>query len=345
MEILQLLNKYHDDGLLYKQFHPTLPLTIWNYTPKVQYEGLWDEITLMSRGLVTDENGDIVARPLKKFFNIEENKHKSTSDFEVFMKMDGSLIIVFWYKDQWVVASRGSFTSDHAISANKIIKNHGWLDFNLNKDFTYLFELIGSDWTRIVVDYGGDERLVLLTAVNTLTGNEYDHTELFRIFGDRLVKRYDGIKDFTILKDMVPSDEEGYVVRFSNQDRLKVKGVEYLRLHKIMTNVSTTSVWEILKSGQDVTVLLENVPDEFYEKIKNYENELKTQFNETNLEVSRLFNEFSNNIDLLSVDKKMYAEWVMKQERKLQPLLFNLYNGKSFGEQIWKMIKPKFRKL
>jgi RNA ligase len=68
---LETLHRYYEDGLLYKQTHPTLPLTIWNYTEKVQYEGLWDEITSMCRGLVTDDKG-IVARPFRKFFNIEE---------------------------------------------------------------------------------------------------------------------------------------------------------------------------------------------------------------------------------------------------------------------------------
>ena len=55
--MLETLEKYHNEGLLYKQVHPSLPLTIWNYTEKVQYEGLWDDITLMSRGLVTDDKG------------------------------------------------------------------------------------------------------------------------------------------------------------------------------------------------------------------------------------------------------------------------------------------------
>ena len=67
--MLETLEKYHKEGLLYKQVHPSLPLTIWNYTEKVQYEGLWDDITLMSRGLVTDDKGNVVARPFKKFFN------------------------------------------------------------------------------------------------------------------------------------------------------------------------------------------------------------------------------------------------------------------------------------
>ena len=70
--MIQILEEYYNDGLLHKQVHPTLPLTIWNYSPKVQYEGLWDEITIQCRGLVTDDEGNIVARPFGKFFNYEE---------------------------------------------------------------------------------------------------------------------------------------------------------------------------------------------------------------------------------------------------------------------------------
>ena len=89
--------------MLYKQVHPTLPLTIWNYSEKVQYEGLWNDITLMCRGLVTDDEGNIVARPFKKFFNLDEGKHTPTSEFDVYMKLDGSLGILFNYKGEWVV--------------------------------------------------------------------------------------------------------------------------------------------------------------------------------------------------------------------------------------------------
>jgi len=74
--MLNILNDYKERGLLYSQIHPTLPLTIWNYTEKVQYESLWDEVTLSARGLVTDGNGRVVARPFSKFFNIEEVKVK-----------------------------------------------------------------------------------------------------------------------------------------------------------------------------------------------------------------------------------------------------------------------------
>ena len=138
--MLQKLNKYYEDGLLYKQIHPTLPLTIWNYTEKVQYESLWDEITLMCRGLVTDEEGNIVARPFKKFFNIEENKYIPTSKFDVYEKMDGSLGILFNYKGEWIFASRGSFTSDQAIKGAELLRKYPIS--LLDSKNTYLFEII-----------------------------------------------------------------------------------------------------------------------------------------------------------------------------------------------------------
>jgi hypothetical protein len=55
-----ILQSYLEKGLLYNQVHPTLDLTIWNYTENVQYQGLWDEITLMCRGLVTNSDGKII---------------------------------------------------------------------------------------------------------------------------------------------------------------------------------------------------------------------------------------------------------------------------------------------
>ena len=67
--MLEKLEKYYNDGLLIKQVHPTKDLTIWNYSTKVQYDRLWDEVTLMARGLVTNSKGEIIARPFTKFFN------------------------------------------------------------------------------------------------------------------------------------------------------------------------------------------------------------------------------------------------------------------------------------
>jgi RNA ligase len=335
--MLQTLNKYYEDGWLIKQTHPTLPLTIWNYSQTTQYESKWDEVTLQCRGLVTDTNGNIVARPFKKFFNMEEGNHTPTSEFDVYEKMDGSLIIVFWYAGGWVVASRGSFTSEQALVASKIFFDK--LDHNFSIGITYLFEFTAK-WNRIVVDYGDEDNLTLIGAIRTDDETEATYEQLEMIARGAncdVVKRYDGIKDYSTLKGIIKDNQEGFVVRFSNGDRMKIKGEEYLRLHKIMTEVSTKSVWEILSNGDNMEDLLKDVPDEFYTKIKEYELVLKETYTKMETLCVNTFNKFKE------LERKEYAEEV--KWNKYSSVLFSMYNGKDYSPIIWKIIKPEFKKL
>ena len=346
--MLRLLNKYYNEGLLYKQVHPTLPLTIWNYTEDVQYNDKWDDLTLQSRGLVTNEFGEVVARPFKKFFNLEEGKHTPTSDFEVFEKVDGSLGIVFKYNGEWIIATRGSFTSDQAIKGKEMLSK-----LNMDKvphNVTYLFEILYKK-NRVVVDYGDRESLVLLGVIDTETGVEVSrHTlEYFaNEIGSDISKSYDGIKDYSVLKSMVEDNEEGFIVRFSNGDRMKIKGVEYLRLHKIMVNVSTTAIWELLSGGGKIDDLIKDVPDEFYKKIKSYEQELRYYFFQISERAGKLHDGFRYGKygDVYpEPTKKEFAEYVLKQQKILQPVMFSMWDRKPYDHIIWKIIKPEFRKL
>jgi T4 RnlA family RNA ligase len=343
------LEKYYNDGLLYKQVHPTLPLTIWNYTEKVQFENLWDEVTLMCRGLVTDDKGNIVARPFRKFFNMEEGKHTPTDEFKVYEKMDGSLGILFHYEGEWVMATRGSFTSDQAVKGMEMLSNYDY--HKLHKDFTYLFEIIYAE-NRIVCSYDFED-VVLLGAVNTKHGYEVNlHGDLdMRIqnlvknVGLNVVKRYDGISDYSVLKQMVRDDAEGFIVLFSNGDRMKVKGVEYLRLHKIMTNVSTTAIWEVLSSGGNMDDLLKDVPDEFYKKIQDYVKQLRYQYWSVQEHAGKYFDNLYESYDRELPEKAKYAEWVKQFEKHLHPILFRMYDNKDYSSYIWRLIRPEFKKL
>jgi len=350
------LNTYYDDGLVYKQVHPTLPLTIWNYSEKVQYEGLWNDVTLQTRGLVTDDKGNIVARPFKKFFNMDEGKHTPTSDFDVYEKMDGSLGIFFYYEGGWIMATRGSFTSDQAVKGYEMMFNY---DFDkLHKDYTYLFEIIYNE-NRIVVQYPFED-LVLLGMINTKTGYEVKlhdgddedirHKNLISNIGFKLVKKYDGISDYSTLKDLINSNEEGFVVKFSNGDRMKIKGDEYLRLHKIMTNISTTSVWDVLSSGDDINEILKDVPDEFYHKIKVYARDL----NYSHFRIYEYCGKYYDSYRYgkygdkeVEPTKKEFAEFVQRNfdKKGLQAVMFAMWDNKDYSSIIWKLIKPAYEKL
>jgi RNA ligase len=199
---------------------------------------------------------------------------------------------------------------------------------------------------RIVVDYGDYEGLVLLGTFDT-SGKEYD-IEMWREYGFEVVKKYDGIKDFNQLKSMIKDDQEGFVVRFTNGDRIKVKGVEYLRLHKIMTNMSTTAVWECLKNGDDIETILKDVPDEFYKKIKDYVRDLRYAHFQISERAGKLHDGFRygkyGDVDP-EPSKKEFAEFVLKQQKVLQPVMFAMWDKKNYDEIIWRIIRPEFKKL
>jgi hypothetical protein len=365
---LQTLHRYYEDGLLYKQTHPTLPLTIWNYTEKVQYEGLWDEVTLSCRGLITEDTTDkILVRPLKKFFNYEELIGKDVippkGDYVYIQeKMDGSLGILFNYNNEWIMATRGSFTSDQAIKGLEILKSKYILD-TFEPSVAYLCEIIYPE-NRIVVNYKKEKVMFLSASINWgFNGwKESDDSELhwttacayFRMSG---IKKSDIVKTeqhfnfsdelYKSLKEKNENNKEGFVLRFHPGNfRMKIKFEEYVRLHKIMTNLSTTAVWEVLSNGGNMDDLLKNVPDEFYDKIKEYENILKDEFSILMKEYEWIFNKVRN--VYFEVNQKEFnrAEFAMLAKRYKHPsLLFGMLDGKDVSQNIWKIVKPEFKKL
>ena len=340
--MLTTLEKYYKDGLLHKQIHPTLDLTIWNYSPKVQYERLWDEITIQCRGLVTNSKGEIVARPFKKFFNYEEYKPEDipNEDYVVYEKMDGSLGILFNYQNQWILATRGSFTSPQAIKGKEILDRHdisAW-----RKDNTYLFEIIYPE-NRIVVDYGNEEKLVVLGAFHTETGEEIPDSSLFwtQDAGFEVVTTYKTWGEgYDLLKEEISKDKEGYVIRFKNGFRMKIKGDEYKRLHKILTNISNRDIFEYVKEGKPLDEILDKVPDEFYNWVKETKEHFEQQFKTIDLEYRLIFKNITerNNI----TDKKTFAHYALSYTNSA--ILFAMFDNKDYKHIIWKTIYPKYSK-
>jgi hypothetical protein len=78
--------------------------------------------------------------------------------------MDGSLGILFYYEDEWIMATRGSFTSDQAIKGLEIVKNNYFLDAFL-REYAYLVEIIYPE-NRIVVDYRKEKVTFLSVVLN-----------------------------------------------------------------------------------------------------------------------------------------------------------------------------------
>lgn len=324
------IKEYVSNRLVSEQKHPELDLYIYNYTQKVQFERLWDEVTLNCRGLILNGNGDIIARPFPKFFNYEELTEIPQEPFEVYKKMDGSLGILYWLDNKPCIATRGSFTSEQATWATEFIQSK---DISkLDRNLTYLFEIIYPE-NRIVIDYKNKKDLVLL-AIRDKQGNEYPLQNL----GFTVVEKFEWNNDILSLKDLNINNEEGFVIKFKSGYRVKLKFAEYVRLHRLITNFSNKSIWECLKNKQDINEYLDRVPDEFFDWVRKTKNALLVDY----LGLEANATEFLRKNKTTGLSRKELAELFKTQEHP--SILFNMIDGKDYSQYIWKQIKPQFSK-
>ena len=187
---------------------------------------------------------------------------------------------------------------------------------------------------RIVVDYGDYEGLVLLGTFDN-NGKEYD-IDIWRQYGFDVVKKYDGIQDYKTLKSSISKEREGYVIKFRSGLRVKIKGEDYVYLHKLLTEFSNAHIWEYLKDKKDITTLLDSVPDEFDSWVKNTVKDLVDKYENILKDYTEIFNELKSK----NLDTKEFAENAKRYEHP--SILFSMLNGKDVSPYIWKMIKPEF---
>lgn len=350
-----------DAGYVTRKQHPTLPLSILTYTSVCQYGHIWTPVTMQCRGLIAeDTTGRIVALPFPKIFvtGMHGNHDFAPAlpageSFEIFEKVDGSLIILYWYAGQWHAASKGSFISEQAQWAQAWIDKRG--ADGLDPQVTYLAEAIYPG-NRIVVDYRGRQDLVYLGGYLRDTGGEldfHDGAEDWTRVGLGGVARYWGLGDdiSELENDAIHNigglgvavggiEEEGHVIRFTSGQRAKIKLSAYLTLHKLYTGTNERTVWEALAAGQDLGSLFDRVPDEFRDWVEQIAEELRAQQDRL---VDAAVEEYERIVDSLppGFDRKPFAIAAQKAEHK--SAMFLLLDGHSdaFGAWAWKQIKPR----
>jgi RNA ligase len=347
-----------DDGRVTARRHPSLPLTIYNYSPAVQYSQRWDEITLTCRGLILDDDFNIIARPWRKFFNLGQVDLpiQLTDPVEVMDKADGSLGILYPDGDGYAVATRGSFTSDQAIHASKVWKEK-YDGLHPMGGVTPLFEIIYPE-NRIVLNYDGMDDLILLGAVTNdgyYQGPQHAKSQFFMYV--------DGVMTFTewpgpvvevfnyanISEALAHTDRpnaEGYVIR-SHNFLVKLKQPDYLDLHRIVTNLTPKTVWERLRDGRTVADICGDMPDEFHSMVRGYADPILKRYEERAQEIMDGFWEARGRVVAKSshtpeaIPRAEFAKVFSKH--KDSGYYFAMLDGKTdrVMTNLWNELKPK----
>jgi RNA ligase len=327
-------------------------IVILNYTEMATFEKRWNKETMSSRGLILDltdakDNGIIyiLAKPFEKFPNFGSNEivgYEDDIDFSetpvVMEKMDGSLGISYFFDGGIRFATRGSFTSDQAIKATEIwnekyAKFMGTLDTSVYVlyPFTLLVEIIYPE-NRVVVDYDGLEDLVLLGAIDIgkeYYGKEWSYTMCKHYAHDLkmpIAKQYDYSLDMMLeLKKIISANEEGWILRFSNNKRLKVKGDEYLQVHRIkhgMSDKAKFRAWSENALNEYIMML----PEEFRPELEEFSDKLDILKDSMYTLLQTLYEV----IDMKTDDKKGFALMVNEVIKpEFRKFMFEAYKNKS----------------
>lgn len=355
----EMLDRLTEEGYLRKVISPCGRLMLYNYTDHCTYEKKWNEHTLNSRGTVYEvETGKVIARAFPKFFNFGElatsrsrNLLKQT-EFDVYEKMDGSLGILYCYDGEWRVNTRGSFTSDQAIKATEMLKKYNLA--LLDPTVTFMCEIIYPE-NRIIVDYGDTEELVFLGALTRLEGIEADSSLKMASIssGIRMAPKY---SDFRSIGEVVAEQarlgkmEEGFVVRFKDGFRCKFKSAEYLKVARLLSEMTHLNFWKAMKDGQVQSEIIEEIPEEFRDECDRIKSELEISYQKVKLEVLEDYRyaiqSIGGLIDL-EEDRKKLGIFLKEhgKEIKHEGAMFPKLLNKDVDKYIMKTIRPSGNKV
>lgn len=232
-----IIIKKYDEGLL-----------VLNYdqieSPKTH------PIVLECRGLILDNDFNIVSRSFDRFFNLGENSASFNPETDyLFDKHDGSLIKIYNWKDVWYISTRGTAFAESQVNGwdltfkEMVLKALGVDDTEfqvlcnlyLDESKTYNCEVTGVE-NRVVTRYNG-YTLWLLAVRDNQTG-EYEEidTKNSVSFGFELpnIYQFSSIEECLSVVQKLPDLKEGYVAyNLQGVPVCKIKSPAYVACHHI----------------------------------------------------------------------------------------------------------------
>lgn len=292
------------------------------------------------RGCIIDKNTlEFACRPFNKFFNYGDSNADiiDWKSAKVQEKCDGSLIKLWWnkYEEKWHWSTMGKINITEATlnqDVNKNYKNffdilmsalkkYNFSKYFLNKNFTYMFELT-SPYNRVVVPHKE------INIKHLATRNNKHGREINVYIGIPRPKEFTFVSIEDILENIkeLSFDNEGYVVVDKIFNRVKIKGLAYLTVHKLKAN-------GVLNNEKILDLIKINEHKEFLNYFLEYKESFDLIEKKYNNFIDQIEDDFKKS-DILKEDKKygskkhrkLFAEFAKKC---IYPgILFEYYNNK-----------------
>lgn len=319
-------------------------LALLHYMDEAVYSRTWTPFTLSCRGLIVDrKRRKLLAVPFFKFFNLGESAAPALAElealgaFEATEKLDGSLGIAFHDAEsgRFLITTKGSLDSEHGEWASALFPE-SLKDAELLSRYTVMFEIIAERF-RIVIDYrarGYAEGLYLLGVRENETQRLLGRAELEEFaakHGLKICRSYSfaSIAEVVDRTKELPHSEEGYVLRFAGDVMVKIKGPEYLRVHRFLSNLSEKSLLECLATGQEKQVL-----DQLPHVAEEYRDQVVAGLGRFHAEAAAFLKGCEESFAAAPrADRRTFAQWVLSEPPKERSgFLFKMLDGKKFVE-------------
>jgi len=296
-----------------------------------------NELVRECRGIILDKvDWSVACHPFHKFGNygesyVPEIDWKSASTQE---KKDGSLIKAWWnkYENYWQISTNGTidaktaelqFTNGYGIASfydlviftlNRMDQRH--ITHSMIKEFTYLFELC-TPLNKVVVPHK-DYKLYHLATKNNETGREIEL--ILGLIPKPLRYPLTTLDECVASANELPFSEEGYVIVDKDLNRVKIKGLKYLQVHRLKGEGQFTQkrALDIVRMNEQSEVLV------YYPEFIPVFEEITILFN---IFIQKVEEDLVNCSLYLMKDRKTFASWVNKN-CILPSSCFSFYDGK-----------------
>ena len=259
------------------------------------------KIVQQCRGIILDEskNWQIVSYPYDKFFNYGESQAPAIdwNSAVVYEKLDGSLMSLYYYQNQWRVQSSG--TADGAGKVN--VSNFSfqelfwkvWQELNYQLpqeiEHCFMFELM-TPYNRIVVRQE-HYKLVLHGVRNIKTLQEQNPLNWAEKTGWEVVKTYPLENLAAIIEasnNLDPMESEGYIVSDANFNRIKIKSSEYVAISHIREGFSTRKLLNIVLTNEGEEFL------NYYPEWQELHDQIKIKYETLVEEIENIYLQYQN---------------------------------------------------
>lgn len=304
------------------------------------------------RGITFDtETGDIIRRPFFKFFNVNEREETQLHNLDfskehwVDIKLDGSMIAAFMHEGEIVYGTKMVAPDFHDM-VEKFVESSdvdyaGFCWKLINDGYTPIFEWMHPQ-KRIVIDYGKEPALTLLAVRHMVTGQYIDLDKTpAKQYGVPIVEQHSKVTDPKAFMEYVHDlkNAEGFVIRWADGHRVKIKAHEYVQIHKAKE--------AILQDRNIVELILEDKLDDVKAHLPAEDRYDLDRFeSEFNFSIKTIAKQIQMHIiwlDAKGIDRKTFAlEHSDKVDSYVKSIVFKNFGGADY-EKVFDDVRNTIR--